>query len=265
MLLEAYGVADVGAPCEGVACAGRRCVPAGSCVRSGIPRGFGGPANGFRMIFLVIPAFLAPNVSFADIYAAENGQGIAHFTNVPVRGDARYKRVLKIQKVRLDENGRGQADRESGYDGNAILQRSSRYREQIARAAESYQVDEALIKAVIQAESGFRSGAVSHKGAIGLMQLMPATARRYGVHDPYDPGQNIDGGVRYLRDLLGMFGNNLELAIAAYNAGENAVIRHGFRIPPYRETSAYVPKVLQLYEKLRFELQAARISSMQGG
>ncbi len=215
--------------------------------------------------FFFLPAFLASNAAFADIYAAENPQGIAHFTNVPVRGDARYKRVLRIQKPRFDENVRGSKVRESVPISNSILQRSRVYREQIARAAEDYQVDEALIKAVIQAESGFRPEAVSHKGAIGLMQLMPATAQRYGVHDPFDPGQNIDGGVRYLRVLLGMFGHNMELAIAAYNAGENAVIRHGFRIPPYRETSAYVPKVLDLYEKLRFDLHALRISSRQGG
>ena len=79
------------------------------------------------------------------------------------------------------------------------------------------------------------------------MQLIPATAQRYGVQDSYDPGQNIHGGTRYLRDLLKMFNGNLELAIAGYNAGENAVIRAGHRIPPYPETMAYVPKVMSFY------------------
>jgi soluble lytic murein transglycosylase-like protein len=131
------------------------------------------------------------------------------------------------------------------------VQKTDAYREDIVRVAETYGVDEALIRAVIQAESGFRPTALSPKGAMGLMQLMPTTARRYGVVNPYDPVQNIDGGTRYLRDLLHMFDNDLELVVAAYNAGENAVIRHGRRIPPYSETQVYVPKVVAIYEKLR--------------
>jgi soluble lytic murein transglycosylase-like protein len=85
------------------------------------------------------------------------------------------------------------------------------------------------------------------KGASGLMQLMPETARRYHVTDIWDPKQNLSGGARYLRDLLAMFNNNLGLALAAYNAGENAVIQHGNRIPPYPETRSYVPRVMQHY------------------
>jgi soluble lytic murein transglycosylase-like protein len=81
------------------------------------------------------------------------------------------------------------------------------------------------------------------------MQLMPGTARRYAVKDAFNPEQNLLGGVTYLRDLLNLFDNNVQLALAAYNAGENAVIRHGYKIPPYRETQAYVPKVLSLYQK----------------
>src|SRR6185295_10750786 len=104
-----------------------------------------------------------------------------------------------------------------------------------------------LVHAVIRAESGYNTNAVSSKGAIGLMQLIPATAQRYGVQDSYDPTQNIQGGTRYLRDLMKMFNGNLELAIAGYNAGENAVIRAGNRVPPYPETLAYVPKVLGFY------------------
>jgi len=122
----------------------------------------------------------------------------------------------------------------------------SRYDELIEQVASTHGVDTALVRAVVQAESAFKSDAVSSKGATGLMQLMPATAKRYGVDDRRDPAQNVDGGVRYLRDLLEMFGQNLALAIAAYNAGEGAVMRHR-GIPPYSETQHYVRKVMRLH------------------
>ena len=105
--------------------------------------------------------------------------------------------------------------------------------------------------AVISAESGYNPGAISRAGAKGLMQLMPDTARRFGVQDIMDPAQNIHGGVKYLRQLLTMFNGNLELTLAAYNAGENAVIRNGNRIPQYAETVNYVPKVLDFYRKFQ--------------
>jgi soluble lytic murein transglycosylase-like protein len=100
---------------------------------------------------------------------------------------------------------------------------------------------------VVQAESAYNSKAVSTAGAMGLMQLMPATAERYGVADVWDPRQNLNGGARYLRDLLDMFKNNLKLALAAYNAGESAVMKYGNRIPPYPETQNYVRKVIDFY------------------
>jgi soluble lytic murein transglycosylase-like protein len=106
---------------------------------------------------------------------------------------------------------------------------------------------------VIRAESGYNSTAVSHAGAGGLMQLMPGTAERYGVRDRFDPAQNLRGGATYLRDLMQMFDDNLPLALAGYNAGENAVINNGYKIPPYAETREYVKRVLQYYaeERLR--------------
>ena len=112
-------------------------------------------------------------------------------------------------------------------------------------------MDPALIHAVIAVESGYNPSARSSAGAVGLMQLMPGTAKRYGVKNRLDPAQNIHGGARYLRDLQVMFDNNLQLVLAAYNAGEEAVRKYGRRIPPYRETAAYVPKVMQLYRKYR--------------
>lgn len=106
----------------------------------------------------------------------------------------------------------------------------------------------ALLHAIIQVESGYNSEAVSPKGAVGLMQLMPETAKAYGVTDLTDPTENVQGGAKYLQYLLKLFNNDLSLALAAYNAGENAVIKHGNNIPPYPETRLYVSKVMDIYQ-----------------
>ena len=126
------------------------------------------------------------------------------------------------------------------------------YRRSIAAAAVKQNLDPALVHAVIAAESNYRADAVSPSGAIGLMQLMPETASRYGVRaeDLQRPESNLRAGTRYLADLLRMFSGDLELALAGYNAGEYAVLRYG-RVPPYSATRAYVPRVLALYEQLR--------------
>jgi soluble lytic murein transglycosylase-like protein len=116
----------------------------------------------------------------------------------------------------------------------------------VREAAERHQVDPALIRAVIQTESNWNPGAISRKGALGLMQLIPTTAQRFGVNDAFSPKQNVDAGVRYLKTLLERYNGNLDLALAAYNAGEGAVDRaHG--IPAYRETRSYVQRVQQAY------------------
>ncbi|MBL8520760.1 MAG: lytic transglycosylase domain-containing protein [Betaproteobacteria bacterium] len=174
-----------------------------------------------------------------NIYSFRDERGVTHFSNLP-HLDRRYKLVYRIPTS-------------GSFRPNAWSVRApsmvefSRLIPIINDAARSNGVDPKLIHAVIRAESGYNANATSNKGAMGLMQLIPATAQRYGVNDSYDPRQNIEGGTRYLRDLLRMFNGNMELALAGYNAGENAVIRAGNRIPPYAETQAYVPKVLHFY------------------
>jgi soluble lytic murein transglycosylase-like protein len=134
------------------------------------------------------------------------------------------------------------------------LVNKAQYNQIVDTAAHTYGLDSALLHAVISVESHYNSQALSRKGAAGLMQLMPNTAKRYGVADAFDPVQNINGGARYLRDLLKLFNSDVSLALAAYNAGENAVVRYGNRIPPIRETMDYVPKVLSFYRKYQVEL-----------
>ena len=121
----------------------------------------------------------------------------------------------------------------------------------IEEAARDNGIDPFLLHAIIRAESGYNPNALSVKGAVGLMQLLPITAKRYGVKDLYDPRDNIRGGAKYLKDLMELFENNVELALAGYNAGEGSVMRAGKRIPNYRETLSYVPKVLDFYRAAR--------------
>ena len=184
----------------------------------------------------------------ADIYSFKDEKGVVHFTNISGL-DKRYKLV---RKESVASSGAPVVD---NYAPARVFMPSQediqKYSAIIDTAAKAYGVDASLIHAVISAESGYNPYALSRTGAMGLMQLMPDTARRYGVQNMMDPVENIHGGVRYLRDLLTMFKGRLDLAVAAYNAGENAVIRHGHRVPPYSETRHYVPKVLGFYKTFR--------------
>ena len=192
---------------------------------------------------LAVSALAQP--ALADIYMFKDEKGVVHFTNIP-SNDKRYRLVRK-------EETTSAATRAAGMP-QVLLPREEvirRFAPLIESASRTHGVDVALVHAVISAESGYNPMAVSKAGARGIMQLMPDTASRFGVRDIMDPVENIQGGVKYLRELMTLFNGNMELAVAAYNAGENAVIRHGHRIPPYAETIHYVPKVLGFYRKFQ--------------
>ena len=155
-----------------------------------------------------------------------------HFSNVP--SDSGYRTVI----------------REGGQSSRFLSLSPSRFDEIIYGASEHYSVDPDLVRAVIKAESDFNETARSHKGAQGLMQLMPETARLHNVSNVYDPEENIDGGVRHLRLLLNRYQGDLQLTLAAYNAGINAVEKYG-GIPPYSETREYIRRVLDYHQRYR--------------
>ncbi len=138
------------------------------------------------------------------------------------------------------------------------------YDDLVKKAAAKYGVDPHLVFALMRQESGFHSRAVSNKGASGLMQLMPATARRFGVQNIFDPVQNIDGGTRYLRFLLDMFNGDVKLALAGYNAGENAVVNYGYQVPPYRETQNYVKNISAKYSRTKQAVKAKPTAAAPG-
>ncbi len=131
--------------------------------------------------------------------------------------------------------------------GDSQANKLAPYEPLIADASIKYGVDPELIRLVIGKESRFKPNARSHKNAQGLMQLIPDTAKRFGIKNPYDPQQNIDGGTRYLKWLLDRFDGDVKLALAGYNAGENAVKRFGNKVPPYRETEQYVNEIAAAY------------------
>jgi soluble lytic murein transglycosylase-like protein len=174
----------------------------------------------------------------ASIFAFTDERGVVHYSNVPV--DSRYEIFLA-------------APMDSGAPPlplAALLRRTEKFASLIDAAARTNGVEASLVRAVIVAESGCDPKATSRRGARGLMQLMPATARQYGVRDVLDPEQNIRAGTRYLRDLLDHYQNDVERVLAAYNAGPAAVDQHAGTIPPYRETLDYVPRVLRIYHHL---------------
>ena len=178
------------------------------------------------LLLAVVGALWLTPSALADVYVYKDKQGVLTFTNVPTHQG--FRRV--IRDARFSSPG--------SYD------------DLIRSASGRHNVDADLIRAVIKVESDFDSSARSHKGATGLMQLMPDTARLHNVLDLFDPGANIEGGVRHLKLLLGRYQGDLALSLAAYNAGIKAVERHG-GIPPFAETREYVRRVLGHYQAYR--------------
>ena len=200
---------------------------------------------------LIVAAAVALGIlsqpALADIFTFKDENGVIHFTNIP-SNDKRYKLLRKEENNPAPSTVGARAGASTWLPSDQLIRR---YSPIIDMASTAYGVDKALVHAVISAESGYNQFAISRAGAVGLMQLMPETAKRYGVKNILDPSDNIHGGVRYLRDLLAMFNGSIELAVAAYNAGENAVIRYGHKIPPFAETMGYVPKVLGFYRRFQ--------------
>ncbi|MCE1226529.1 MAG: lytic transglycosylase domain-containing protein [Geobacteraceae bacterium] len=185
----------------------------------------------FLLGLLCLSVFIFPASSSADIYRYEDEEGVVHFTDAPT--DKKFK--IFMRDLRKDRQLRTHFRLTSGNP--------QEFEHLITAASAKYGVSASLIRAVIQAESGYNPQAVSRAGAGGLMQLMPGTAKHLKVADRFNPGQNVDGGVRYLKFLLDTFKGDVSLALAAYNAGLSKVAKYG-GIPPYEETRTYVSRVL---------------------
>ncbi|MDD2852158.1 MAG: transglycosylase SLT domain-containing protein [Desulfuromonadaceae bacterium] len=180
----------------------------------------------------ILYAVLVPGLVNADIYRYEDEEGIVHFTDAPT--DKRFK--IFLRDLKKDKELRTKLKYAASVNPAV-------YEQLIKTCSDKYGVNPSLVKAVIHAESGYRPDAVSSKGACGLMQLMPATAKSLNVADRFNPKDNVEGGVKYLRFLLDTFRGDVPLAVAAYNAGLNKVAKYG-GIPPYNETKTYVNRVL---------------------
>lgn len=175
---------------------------------------------------------LVPLNCAADVYKRVDARGHIYYTDEPVGNQ--YQLVFRTSRkpVSIRE----------------MEKNKKRFSPIIKRLSNKHNLDYDLIHALIRTESAYNPSVVSSKGAVGLMQLMPGTAKRYGVVDRRNPTENIRGGIEYFRDLLKQFNSDVRLALAAYNAGENAVIRYGNKIPPYPETQNYVAKVMAFYK-----------------
>jgi soluble lytic murein transglycosylase-like protein len=197
-------------------------------------------------LLAALAVLVLPAVAAADIYTFTDANGVVHFTNTP-GGDKRFRLYIR-------GNGSSGKTPAPGVvpvaPSDHDVARYTRYSEWIRQAATLYQIPEQLVRAIIRCESDYDPRAVSSSGARGLMQLMPDTATLMQVRDIDDPRENIFGGVRLLRVLANEFNGDLELTIAAYNAGDGAVIRAG-GIPPYDETRNYVIGVTKFYRRYR--------------
>lgn len=192
-------------------------------------------------LFLIIAAFMgfAPATGFAAIFQYTDDTGIQHFTNIMPVGK-------KYQVIVQDK-----AKKSTGFPVFRPKENTVTYDKSIKHHASLLGVDPLLVKAVMKAESNFNPGAVSPKGAQGLMQLMPGTAKLMKVDDPFDPDENIKGGTGYLRVLHEVFQGDVDLMLAGYNAGPMRVVEHNMKVPPIEETKNYIKRVKQYYNKFR--------------
>lgn len=198
----------------------------------------------YPLLLLAATVLLTCGQAQADIYKYTDGNGHIFYTDHPKHKG--YSRIIKSSAKIANTKQWGH---KKPYI--KLSERREKYASLIKRAASENRLDPKLIHAVIQAESAYNPQAVSKAGAVGLMQLMPQTAERFGVTNRRDPRQNVRGGARYLRVLLDLFKSNVRLAVAAYNAGENAVLKYGSKIPPYKETRTYVKRVMNVYGTLK--------------
>lgn len=216
--------------------------------------------NLFKSLIFMALLLTVTGVAQADIYKYVDKTGHVYYTDTPPHSG--FKLIISSPPPAANFYASKTTLRTKNYIARAALPRrqpmsaARAMRRQelsplIETVAYKYNLDPALLHAVIDAESGYNAGAVSNKGAAGLMQLMPATASRFGVRDRFDPQDNIEGGARYLSTLLDMFPYDLKLAVAAYNSGENTVKRFGNQVPPISETQNYVAKVLSNYNYSR--------------
>lgn len=202
----------------------------------------------FFLRLLILNLILTPVCVQADVYSFIDEAGVTHYSDIA--NDARYTLLLSTTpaqepQVAISSQNPTHLSKSANNNPRALFEKH------LSEAALANQLDAELLHAIITVESAYNPNARSPKGALGLMQLMPGTAKQYGVIDALDPVQNINGGAKYLRKLLTLFNNDLQLALAAYNSGEQTVIKYGNKIPPYTETMNYVPKVMRIFDEQR--------------
>jgi hypothetical protein len=196
------------------------------------------------LVFALLLPFCLPRLCSADIYQFTDEKGVVHFSNVNVGAGKKYKKVRsEISEKQAKTAPRSAAPSRAPISSSGI---PSAYVDIINTACNRHGVDPSLVHAIVKVESDFNPYALSRKGAMGLMQLMPQTAVDMKVGNSFNPHDNIDGGVRYLRYLMDRYEGNLRLALAAYNSGETAVKKWG-TVPPYRETQDYVQRIMKIY------------------
>ena len=193
------------------------------------------PFSGLLAAMVMLMALLSSAPLRADIYMYVDHDGVVHFTNAPTASENDYRVYVKEKKVYSSQ-----------------IYSSQSFEDYIRQASDRYGIAFPLLKAIIKAESDFNPRAVSKKGAMGLMQIMPENIKAMNISNPFDPLENILGGARYFRKMLDRFEGHLSLSLAAYNAGPTAVEQYNNQIPPYKETENYIERVLKFYSSYQY-------------